>query len=303
MRYLAVAMRALTMGMLWACLACGVEAAPIHDAAKTDDVRALAAELDRGVSVDDSDGSATPLYYAVTKGKPNAVKLLIERGADVNAPTKWGPPIINAAWNGDEAILKMLLDAGADPAGTFNSDTALHMAAERGRLGSVKLLVAAGADVNALNRFREPAVHFAMRKGHADVARFLFDNGYLFPKPPAIAAALRDADAAQGKTLFVKECSRCHDADVEQRRFRGPPLWNIVDRPKAAMEGFAYSAALRERGGTWSYEELNHYLSDPTRSLPGTDMGSNGLQDLEDRADLIAFLRSRSDSPSPLPAP
>ena len=57
-----------------------------------------------------------------------------------------------------EAILKLLLDAGADPNGAFNSDTALHMAAERGRLGSVKLLVGAGADVNALNRFREPAV-------------------------------------------------------------------------------------------------------------------------------------------------
>ncbi len=298
---LAVAVRALTHGTLWACLAYAVEAAPIHDAAKADDVRALAAELDRGVSVDDSDGSATPLYYAVTKGKPNAVKLLIERGADVSASTKWGPPIINAAWNGDEAILKLLLDAGADPNGAFNSDTALHMAAERGRLGSVKLLVGAGADVNALNKFREPAVHFAMRKGHEDVARYLFDHGYLFPAPPPIAAALRVADAARGKTLFVKECSRCHDANAEQRRFRGPPLWGIVDRSKAATEGFAYSAALRERGGTWSYEELNHYLSDPTRSLPGTDMGSNGLQDLEDRADLIAFLRSRSDSPSPLP--
>ena len=283
-------------------LALPVHAAPIHDAAKSDDVQAIAVELDRGESVDLTDGSATPLYYAVTKGKLNAVKLLIDRGADVNLSTKWGPPIINAAWNGDEEILKLLLGAGANPNSSFNTDSALHMAAERGRLGAVKLLVAAGADVNALNKFREPPIHFAMRKGHGDVAAYFTANGYVTPAPGPISSFLGDADAARGKTLFVRECSRCHDSGPENRKFRGPPLWNIVGRAKATIQDFKYSPALIERGGSWDYEDLNQYLSDPTRVLPGTDMGSNGLQDVGDRADLIAFLRTRSDAPPPLPA-
>ena len=276
-------------------------AAPIHDAAKSDDTQAIAAELDRGETVDRTDGSATPLYYAVTKGKLNAVKLLIARGADVNLSTKWGPPIINAAWNGDEEILKLLLDAGANPNSSFNTDTALHMAAERGRLGAVKLLVAAGADVNALNKFREPPIHFAMRKGHADIATYFISNGYATPAPDPVSSLLLEADAARGETLFVRECSRCHDSGPENRKFRGPPLWNIVGRAKATIPDFKYSQVLIERGGDWDYEELNRYLSDPTRVLPGTDMGSNGLQDVKDRADLIVFLRTRSDAPPPLP--
>ena len=278
-----------------------VDAAPIHDAAKSDDTRTIAAALDRGEAVDQTDGSATPLYYAVTKGKLNAVRLLIDRGADVNLSTKWGPPIINAAWNGDEEILKLLIDAGANPNSTFNTDTALHMAAERGRLGAVKLLVKAGADVNALNKFREPPIHFAMRKGHADVANYFIANGYVSPAPGPIASFLREAEASRGKALFVRECSRCHDSGPENRKFRGPPLWNVVGRQKATIPDFKYSPALIGRGGAWDYEDLNWFLSDPTRVLPGTDMGSNGLQDVKDRADLISFLRTRSDAPPPLP--
>ncbi|TJW82216.1 MAG: ankyrin repeat domain-containing protein, partial [Mesorhizobium sp.] len=62
-----------------------LRAAAIHDAAKKGDVAAITAALDAGAGVDESDGSATPLYLAVRAGHFAAAKLLIERGADVNA--------------------------------------------------------------------------------------------------------------------------------------------------------------------------------------------------------------------------
>ena len=67
------------------------------------------------------------------------------------------------------------------------------------------------------------------------------------------------------------------------------------------MADFHYSAAMKARGGRWTYEDLNSFISDPSRVLPGMDMGSNGLQEVADRADLIAFLRTRSDMPMPMP--
>ena len=70
---------------------------------------------------------------------------------------------------------------------------------------------------------------------------------------------------------------------------------------RTSISDFKYSQVMRARGRAWSYDELNAYLYDPSRVLPGNDMGSNGLQDNNDRADLIAFLRTLSDSPMPLP--
>jgi cytochrome c len=272
-------------------------AAAIHDAAKTGDVVAIEAAIASGSHPDESDGSATPLYYAVTKGHFGAVELLVARGADVNLVTKWGPPVINAAWNGDADILKLLLAKGADPNGSYKTETALHLAAQKGQLECTIILVEAGADVNALTKFREPPIHFAKKGGHEEVAQYLLTHGYIVPNVPSVAAKLPTADINRGQRLFVKECSRCHDAGPEQRKFRGPPLWNVLGRPLAALEGFKYSTAIKQRGGVWDYDALNSFLFDPSRVLPGTDMGSNGLQSDLDRLDLIAFLRTRGDNP------
>jgi cytochrome c len=275
---------------------------PIHDAAKNGDVVAVEEALDSGVDPNKSNGLATPLYYAVTKEHVEAVKLLISRGADVNLETTWGPPIVNAAWKCNIEILQLLLTHGANSRSAFKTDTALHMAAERGHLACVKLLVDSGADINALNKFREPPIHLAKKNGHENVVQYFVEQGYVAPRPLPIAASLLKANPKNGENIFKVECMRCHDSSVDQRSFRGPPLWNIIGRRVASIKGFPYSPVLKARGGNWDYESLNLFISDPSRTMPGTDMGSNGLQDATLRADLIAFLRSRSDTPPSLPS-
>lgn len=279
-------------------------AGTLHDAAKKGDMAAIAAAIDGGSKVDEIDslGKATALYYSVTAGHLEATRFLISRGADVDHASKWGVPILNAAFKGHSEILKLLLSNGAKPNSAFKTETALHLAAEKGCLECVRILVEAGADVNAINRYREPPIHFAVKKGHSAVADYLLKNGYVVPVPPAISAKLSGADPIKGEALFLKQCKICHDATRDMRSFRGPPLWGIVGKPKAAVEGFKYSPVIKALGGYWTYEDLNNFLSDPARMLPGTDMGSNGYQNELERADLIAFLRSLSDTPTPLPA-
>jgi cytochrome c len=278
-------------------------AGTLHDAAKKGDIAAITAALDGGSKIDevDSIGKATALYYSVTAGHLEATRFLISRGADVNHVSNWGVPILNAAFKGHSEVLKLLLSNGANPNSAFKAETALHLAAEKGCLECVKILVEAGADVNALNRYREPPIHFAVKNGHSAVSDYLLENGYVVPIATPISARLPGADPLKGETLFMKQCKICHDATRSMLRYRGPPLWGIVGKPKAVFTDFKYSPALMALGGHWTYEALNSFLSDPARVLPGTDMGANGYQNEAERADLIAFLRILSDTPMPLP--
>jgi cytochrome c len=123
------------------------------------------------------------------------------------------------------------------------------------------------------------------------------------PAAPAadLKALLASADPAAGEKVFGK-CKTCHNAEKGGANQIGPNLWNIVDAPIAHHEGYSYSAALAGKsGGKWTYEELNTYLTSPKSFAPGTKMTFAGLSKPEDRANVIAFLRSRSDSPPPLP--
>ena len=85
----------------------------------------------------------------------------------------------------------------------------------------------------------------------------------------------------------------------------GPNLWDIVNRPVASHEGFAYSAAMKEfaEGGTvvWDYDHLDHFLTSPKGLVKGTAMGFAGVKKPDERANLIAYLRTLADTPAPLP--
>ncbi len=118
----------------------------------------------------------------------------------------------------------------------------------------------------------------------------------LAPIGPKLASANVDA----GKAIFQKQCASCHTVDKGGANKVGPNLWDIVARKKAAHEGFSYSSALQGKGGDWSYEDLNHLIFKPTAYAKGTKMAFAGLAKEPERADVIAYLRSLSESPKPL---
>lgn len=120
-------------------------------------------------------------------------------------------------------------------------------------------------------------------------------------KPAAdIATLLASADADAG-TKVAKKCTACHSLDQGGANKVGPNLWNIVQRPVAGADGFKYSAALAGMGGNWSYEALSGFLNKPKEFAPGTRMSFAGIGKDSDRANLIAYLRTLSDNPAPLP--
>ena len=81
----------------------------------------------------------------------------------------------------------------------------------------------------------------------------------------------------------------------------GPNLWDLINRTKGSVDGFAYSKALIDQGGKWTYDELNAFLYKPKKYIEGTKMNFAGLKEAQDRADLIYWLRQYSDNPVPLP--
>jgi cytochrome c2 len=118
-----------------------------------------------------------------------------------------------------------------------------------------------------------------------------------------IAALMASADAGAGQGV-AKKCAACHKFEKGGGNKVGPALWNIVNRPVAAAEGFKYSDALKafaDGGTVWDYERLNGFLIAPKKYVSGTSMGFAGLKKPADRANIIAYLRSLADDPAPLP--
>lgn len=115
-----------------------------------------------------------------------------------------------------------------------------------------------------------------------------------------LGALLAGADADDGKKV-ARKCAACHTFDEGGANRVGPNLHGIVGRPVASHEGFAYSAAMKQKGGTWGYAELDAFVHAPKDFVPGTSMTFAGVRKDEDRADLLMYLRSVSPDAPPLP--
>lgn len=119
--------------------------------------------------------------------------------------------------------------------------------------------------------------------------------------PEPVLGLIASADLARGEKLS-KACAACHSFDQGGVDKVGPNLWGVVNRPKASHGSFSYSSALAELGGNWDYESLNKFLWKPKAFVSGTKMNFAGLKKTEDRAAIIAWLRTLNSSPVALPS-
>jgi len=118
---------------------------------------------------------------------------------------------------------------------------------------------------------------------------------------PDFAVAIPAADAMAGAAI-AERCGVCHDWSKDGPNKIGPNLYGVVGRPRGSHPGFEYSAAMKGKGGEWTYPDLYTFLQQPAVFVPGTKMAFAGLPRAQDRLNVIAFLRMQADSPTPVPA-
>jgi len=119
------------------------------------------------------------------------------------------------------------------------------------------------------------------------------------PSEP-IEKLLQTASVEKG-TAAAKKCAACHTFEKGGPNRVGPNLYNVINEKKGEGRGFNFSAAMKAKGGTWTYDDLNKFLLNPKGFVPGTAMSFAGISKDSERADVIAFLRTLSENPAPLP--
>ncbi len=118
---------------------------------------------------------------------------------------------------------------------------------------------------------------------------------------PSLAMLLAEGSAADGEGVFAK-CMACHTIDQGGPNGIGPNLFGVMGEPIGeGAGGFAFSSALAEVGGTWTYEQMDEWLKSPRAFASGTKMSFAGLSNAEDRANVILYLLDHGGGPD-LPA-
>jgi cytochrome c len=147
------------------------------------------------------------------------------------------------------------------------------------------------------------SAHNPEKAGYEITAKEEPAAGAAAEKPaPEVPLPVRFASADLGRgENQAKKCAACHTFGKGEANRVGPNLWNVVGRPKHSEAGFNYTAAMKSQQGNWTPDDLDKYLTNPRGVVPGTAMTFAGLPRGQDRADVIAFLNSKSDKPEELP--
>jgi cytochrome c len=119
-------------------------------------------------------------------------------------------------------------------------------------------------------------------------------------KAEPIEVRLANSSAERGQSA-AKVCLACHTFEKGGPNKQGPNQWGIVGRPKASEAGFNYSAAMKSKGGNWTFDDLDKFIANPKGFVPGTAMTYTGLARDQQRADVINYLHTLADKPVDLP--
>ena len=112
-----------------------------------------------------------------------------------------------------------------------------------------------------------------------------------------IKGLFASVQASDGQNA-AKKCAACHSFDKGGANKVGPNLYAVAGRKLGSVAGFTYSEAMVAKGGVWNSDELNHFLFNPKQAIKGTKMGFAGISDDKERAAVIKYLYSLSDSPT-----
>ena len=116
-----------------------------------------------------------------------------------------------------------------------------------------------------------------------------------------ILALIATADPAKGAEV-AKKCQLCHNFDKGGPNLIGPNLYGVLGRDIGSHEGYEYSETLKGLPGNWDYLKIDGMITNPAAYAPGTKMALfQGLPDAKQRAEVLAFLRTKNDNPPPLP--
>jgi len=168
-------------------------------------------------------------------------------------------------------------------------------------LGTVLVVASLNMLVGGLmepEKAAKPGMEVAVAEEHSDGPAAPVEE----PKPDW-GTVIPVADLAAGEKTHIR-CQQCHDFAKGGPNKIGPNLYGIVGNVHGHAEGFAYSAGITAlKGQPWGYDELDAFIKNPKVAIAGTKMSFAGLSKQQDRVNLIAYLRTLSDSPLAIPAP